>query len=129
MAGRRRELAAVLLLAGACSGYNCGAEPDCILPPCVPRTAIVLRVTSVTGDPVADLSMTVSGAVIGSGSCSVEGAATVCGLVGPSGTYNIRLTAPGFQERTLGVTVAGSTPPCGCPIIETQQLDVSLTPS
>ena len=128
-ADRRHPLATVVLLVCGCVGNNCGTEPDCVPPPCPLPTAIVMNVTSVTGGPIASLIMTASGEVTGSGSCSVENAATVCRLHGTPGLYNIRLTAPGFQEKALSVTVAGKTPPCACAIIQVQQLSISLTPS
>ena len=114
-----------------CAGAGCGhqTEPDCVMPPCALPIAIMLRVTSIAGGPVPGLTLTVSGAVSGSGPCTAGPAATSCVLPGTSGTYNLRLTAAGFEEKTLTVTVQGSTPPCGCTTVQTQQLDVALTPN
>jgi hypothetical protein len=45
-----------------------------------------------------------------------------------AGTYNLLLTAAAFQDKSLSVVVPGSTPPCGCTSVQTQQLSVVLTP-
>jgi len=91
--------------------------------------AVVLQVTSSVGGPVPALTMTLSGAVSGSGPCTVGASSTTCRVPGMPGTYTLRLAAPGFQEKTLGVEVQGSTPACGCASVQTQQLDVVLTPN
>jgi hypothetical protein len=44
------------------------------------------------------------------------------------GIYNIRIEATGFQAVMQSVTVDGSTHPCKCPTVQTQTLDVVLTP-
>jgi hypothetical protein len=74
------------------------------------------------------MSVAVSGSPVVSGACRVEGETTVCRLASPPGTYDIRLTAPGFQEKALTVTVVGSAPPCACVTVQPQQLSVSLVP-
>jgi hypothetical protein len=55
--------------------------------------------------------------------------ASSCFEPGVPGTYNLRLTAPGFQDATLRVVVPGTTPECGCPTVQAQQVSVVLTPS
>ncbi|HVN32553.1 MAG TPA: hypothetical protein VMT45_11265 [Thermoanaerobaculaceae bacterium] len=91
--------------------------------------AIVLSVTSAGGGPVPGLTLTFSGAAVGSGQCDAGPSSTSCVVPGMPGTYELRLTAAGFQEKTLTVAVQGSTPPCGCTSVETRQLDVVLQPS
>jgi hypothetical protein len=44
------------------------------------------------------------------------------------GTYDLRIAVTGFQTLTESVTVDGSTPPCKCAMVQTQTLDVVLTP-
>jgi hypothetical protein len=129
MAQRRREVASLVLL--ACAGVGCGSEtePDCAIAPCPVPMAVILSVTSAAGGPVAGLSMTVSGAASGSGPCSAGDSATLCTVPGMPGTYDVRLTASGFQEKALSVTVEGSSPPCACTSVQTQRLSVVLTPS
>jgi len=45
-----------------------------------------------------------------------------------AGTYDLQFAAAGFQDTTLTVVVQGSTPPCGCPSVQMQQVTVVLTP-
>ena len=39
------------------------------------------------------------------------------------------VSAPGYQTAHRSVVVTGSTPPCGCPRVDTQQIAVALAPS
>lgn len=118
---------ALALLAGGCSAYDHQHGPDCVPPPCPLPIAIVLDVTAAdTGGPIAGLRMAASGAVVGSATCSPGASATVCRLPGPPGAYSIRLTAPGFQEKAFGVTVAGTMPPCACASVQTREMSVVL---
>lgn len=122
-----RSMASLVLALWGGGGCNRQSEPDCIPPPCPVPIAIVARVTSSTGGPVPNLTLT-SGRV--SSSCGVDASASSCIVIGYSGTYNLRLTAPGFEEKTLGLTVQGSpAPPCGCPSVQRQDVDVILNPS
>jgi hypothetical protein len=129
MTDGHRELVGLTLL--VCIGAGCShqAEPDCVARPCPMPMAIVLSVTSAMGGPVPRLTLTYSGVASGSGQCGAGESATSCVVPGMPGTYELRLTAAGFQDKALSVTVQGSTPACGCPSVQTQQLDVVLTPS
>ena len=123
---RRSEIVVLALVISA--GCNV-IGPDCAHPPCPSPMAAVLQVTSSVGGPVPGLTMTMSGAVSGSGPCSVGASSTKCMVPGGPGKYTLRLAAAGFQEKTLNVEVQGSTPECGCTSVQTQQLDVMLTPN
>ena len=103
-------------------------ESDCVHVPCPLPSAIMLTVTSAAGGPVPDLTLTVAGSVSSTGPCSVGPSAASCFVLGTAGTYDLQLTAPGFQNKTLSVTVAGTSPACGCPSVQTQHVDVVLTP-
>jgi hypothetical protein len=121
------SLALALWGGGGCSHHG---EPDCIPPPCPVPIAIMVRVTSSTGGPVPNLVLTLSGPAIGSASCSVDASANSCSVLGDPGIYNLRLTAPGFEEKMLSLTVQGSpAPPCGCSSVQRQDVDVVLSPS
>jgi hypothetical protein len=126
MTGVGRALAILALLVGISAGCT---QPDCIMPPCPMPIAIRVTVTSAAGGPVPGLTMTVSGSVSSSGPCATGESASSCFEPGVPGTYNLRLTAPGFQDATLRVVVPGTTPECGCPTVQTQQVSVVLTPS
>jgi hypothetical protein len=45
-----------------------------------------------------------------------------------AGTYDLHLSAAGFQAKTVSVVVPGNTPACGCPTVETQQVSIVLEP-
>jgi hypothetical protein len=125
-----RSMASLALALCCGGGCNHESDSDCIPPPCPVPMAIMVRVTSSTGGPVPNLTLTLSGAVIGSGSCSAYASANSCVVFGDGGIYNLRLTAPGFEEKTLSVTVQGGpAPPCGCPSVQRQDVDVILSPS
>ena len=122
------RISAVFLL--ACISAGCGhqTQPDCAVPPCALPLAITVTVTSAAGGPVSSLTLTLSGAVSGSGPCGIVGTTTVCTVLGGQGTYNLLLTAAGFQDQKFTVTVPGAMPPCQCPTVQAQQVNVVLTP-
>jgi hypothetical protein len=124
--GFRRNSLAVLVGVSAGCGYT---QPDCVRVPCALPIAVMVSVTSAAGGPVPGLTLTFSGAASGSGPCTVGPSAATCVVPGTAGTYGLRLTAAGFQDRTLTVTVQGSTPACGCPSVQTERLAVVLDPS
>jgi hypothetical protein len=129
MTDGHRPLAGVALALAVGTGCNHQSEPDCVMPPCPLPLAIMVRVTSATGGPVPGLTLTLSGAAAGSRQCSADASTSSCVVAGMPGTYNLRLAAPEFQEKTLSITVQGSTPPCGCTSVQRQDLDVVLSPN
>jgi metal-sulfur cluster biosynthetic enzyme len=84
-------------------------------------------VTATAGGPVAGVIVQVSGAATGTASCSMGTTASTCYLPGVAGTYNLEVTASGFQTTQRTVTVEGTSPECGCPTVLTQHLDIVLT--
>jgi len=112
---------AVGVTIGACS------EGPCVLPPCPFEFAVTLNVRdAVDGGPVAD-------PVANGIPC---GSAGVCfpmkadgGVIGV-GTSTIDVTAAGYGQVQLDVTVPAATPdPCSCqPDYVPQTRDVSLPP-
>jgi hypothetical protein len=88
----------------------------------------MLTATSAAGGPVARLTLTFSGIAVGSSQCLADQSATSCLVPGYSGTYNLELLAPGFEDKTLSVTVPGTTPACGCSSVATQHVNVVLMP-
>jgi hypothetical protein len=130
MTGSGPRLAGLALL--MCFSTGCGhpSQPECVVHPCPVPTAIWVSVTSSMGGPVPGLTVTVSGPLSGSGQCDVGTSATSCIVWGDRpGTYSLQLTAAGFQAKTLSVVVPGSTPACGCPIVDTQQESAVLDPT
>lgn len=128
---RARRWGIVRLAFLICVSSACDHEtgPDCIPRPCpAPPIAIMASVTSSAGGPVSGLTLTLSGAMSGSGQCTAGQSTTECVVRGTPGTYNLQFKAAGFQDKTLGVVVPGSTPPCGCTSVQIQLVTVVLTP-
>jgi hypothetical protein len=126
LARRIGAVGAVAFAAGASIG--CGlTHPDCAHPPCPLPMAVSVTATSAAGGPVADLSVKVL-APGGNGFCTVGATATTCFVPGTAGRYTLEFTAPGFEQKTVTVTVGGETPECGCSRVDTQQISVVLTP-
>ena len=110
---------AFLASLGGCSG-------ECILPPC-PPIAIVLTVTSsASGDPIDDASLQVAGVADSSQSCP-----GTCSVIGGPGTYQLTVSAPGFDTVERTVTVSPAEPVrCECSgFVNTEHLAVALTPA
>jgi len=107
----------------------CG-DDSCIVPPCAAPLAIDLAV-SATNAPagITGLTFTVGGAVSGGGFCQ-KAPVTHCYVQGPAGVYELELSAPGYAQVKIGVTVNGTeTAACGCPRPETQLLSVVMQPT
>ena len=116
--GRTVALWAVLGLASAgCRQHECLALP-CALP-----VAIVITATAADGGaPVSDAAVQVSGALTSTLPCP----GGTCRVPGTAGTYTLDVHAPGFQAAQRTVTVGGTNPACGCPTVETAQVNVAL---
>ncbi len=122
--GRLSGAALLLATLFGCGHDDCGDEPLCPVP-----MAVTVRVRSTAGGAVPALSLTFLGTRAGGGPCTVGETATLCYVPGTAGTYEFRLTAPGFKDETLTVRVDGTQPACGCPKVATQNVDVILTPA
>jgi hypothetical protein len=46
--------------------------------------------------------------------------------VGPPGTYQLEISAPGYQSARRQLVVPGSTPACGCTTVSMQRVTVAL---
>jgi hypothetical protein len=119
--GQPLRVAIVVATLSACGG----SDISCVPPPCAYPIALNITLTSASsGATVKDAVVQFTGPNLGSepcvGSCSVPGYA---------GTYNLDITAPGFQAAKRSVTVTGSTAAaCGCTTTNTVHLDVALVP-
>ncbi|HEX9483704.1 MAG TPA: hypothetical protein VF929_03960, partial [Gemmatimonadaceae bacterium] len=107
----------------ACSS----ADVQCIVLPCPPPEAVTINVLSDTGSAgIANLTMTVSGAVTGSGPCTQAGT-TVCHVLGGAGTYHVQLSAPGYKPVQVDFTVTGTAGGCNsCPKVDTKIVAVKM---
>ena len=120
----------LLLSLLVCAGAGCGhaTQPDCVAVPCPIPMAIMLSVTSQAGGSVPGLTVTISGSASGAAQCTAGASVTSCAVLGTAGTYNLFLSAAGFQDQSLSVVVPGSTPACGCPTVQALQVSAVLTP-
>src|SRR5258708_30686749 len=88
----------------ACSS----ADVQCIVLPCPPPEAVTINVLSDTGSAgIANLTMTVSGAVTGSGPCTQAGT-TLCHVLGGAGTDPLPLRAARHQPAPVVFTLTGT---------------------
>jgi hypothetical protein len=111
---------AVLALNGIAL-MSCARE-DCLALPCPLPLALAINVSGGTaGAPVDGAVVRVSGAAVTTIPCS-----TVCRVPGTAGTYNLEVTAPGFETAQRTVTVQGTTPPCGCPTVVAETVAIVL---
>jgi hypothetical protein len=110
---------ASLVLIGGCGGSACLALP-CAFP-----VAVELTVTSVAGAPIHNATLVATSPGSTTGPCDNQ-----CVVGGGAGKYSITVSAPGFAPASLSVTVTGSGPKeCGCESVDTQHIDVKLTPA
>ena len=126
MAGKVRALLILGMIAFAFSVSRCGGCS--VYPSCVLSTAIRVNVTSAAGEPIAGASAQVSDAPLAI-KCNSGSLANMCIVFGGPGTYNVRVTAAGFQPVTESITVTGTSPRCGCGTPNTRTVTIVLTPS
>ena len=101
----------------------------CIVPPCALPSAVLVHVTSsATGDALPSAMVTATTPVSGTFPCTLAPGAT-CPVFGSYGTYELDVSAPGYRTAHRSVVVTGSSPPCGCPRVDSQQIAVALVPS
>src|SRR5512139_921856 len=102
---------------------SCGGE--CQIPTCAVPFAMRILVTAASGGPVQGVTVPVSGTVGGTAQCSVGTNATDCIVPGPGGTYQLEISAPGFQTVLRSVTVHETIQECACSHVETQTVSVT----
>ena len=90
-------------------------------------TAVVVVVTSTSGEAIAGASAEVTGAVKTVMPCQLGSQANICMVPGLEGTYDLRVSAPGYQSATQTVTVSGTNPQCGCATVNMQTVSMVLT--
>jgi hypothetical protein len=125
-----RRLVAMLARLSVFSLAFAACSEDCVQPPCLSPTAILLTITAAaSGAPVSGAVVTVNGASSGV-PCFSQSTGTLCVVSGYAGTYKLSVAAPGFQSLLRTVVVSGESPSgCGCPSIDTQQISIALVPT
>ena len=96
--------------------------------PCPLPTAVVTNVTNAAGSPLAGLFVDVIAPFTARVSCDATSGR--CVVPGDAGNYTLRIGATGYQtvERRVTVTRVRATTDCGCDVVMTQQLSLTLLP-
>jgi hypothetical protein len=91
---------------------------------------MLISVMSAAGEPITGASAEVSGAVSITPAlkCNTGSLANMCIVFGGAGTYEVRVSAPGFQAVEQSIVVTGSDRACGCGSVDTRMLTISLAP-
>ncbi len=108
----------------------CSNAADCIYLPCaVPEAATVSVTAANAPDGIPGLVATVTGAASSSGPCQ-QAPVTLCHIMGGPGTYQVQLSAPGYQSTQLSLTITGTEAGCNtCGHVDRQDVDVVLKPA
>jgi hypothetical protein len=105
----------------------CDSVATCLALPCALPVAITVSVTSSVSAAGIDGAF-VQAPGYGTPLPCNQSPGTTCRIVGTSGDYELDIGAPGFQTVHRTVHVSGTTPRCGCPIVNSQDLAITLTP-
>jgi hypothetical protein len=114
------------------ASFLVACSSDCIYYPCPEPEAAEISVTASTATAgIAGLTLTLSGAVVGTVPCQQgSGTASVCYVVGGPGAYQAELSAPGYQTVDIKFTVTGITAGCNtCGHVDRQLLSVVMQPA
>jgi hypothetical protein len=115
-----------LAFAAACG--DGGGEVVCVTPLCALPIAIRLTVTGGNAAPVNGLLFKIIGPGAGF-TCDPIGA-SICAVLGYEGSYQLDISAPGFQSVQKTVQVGGTGPQrCGCRVVNTENVVVALVAS
>jgi hypothetical protein len=121
----RQSRASLALAALAFGATRCGT---CEHPPCPLPTALIVFITSVSGDPIISGSVQATGMTTPM-ACHFGSQANMCQLLGAAGTYEVNVTAPGYQAATQRIVVTGHDADCGCGTVDTRMVTIALTPA
>ena len=117
---RRATVLATVLL-GLAALASCGHAQECLALPCPMPMALAISVAGANG-VVADVTVQVSGGTATTMHCSAT-----CAVPGYAGTYDLEISAPGFQVARRTVVVRGEPPDrCSCGTTITEHVDVVL---
>jgi hypothetical protein len=108
----------------------CSGDADCILLPCVPPEAATVFVTASNAPAgIPGLVATITGAVSSTEPCD-QAQVSVCHIPGGPGTYQVQLSAPGYQSAQLTLTITGTEAGCNtCGRVDRQDVQVVMVPA
>lgn len=86
----------------------------------------MIFVTSTSGEPIRGASAEVSG-ISGAIPCVFGAESNVCRVPGSAGTYDVRITAAGYQPATQSIAVTGHSGGCGCGTVDSRTVTIALT--
>lgn len=111
-------------------GAACGGG-DCFIPPCVAPFAAVVNIQSGVAGKALDGAFVRDSNSRNAVLCGFAATSISCRFAGGGGTYEFDIGATGFQtvHRTVTVTQHEPANGCGCTTVDTQTLNVVLTPS
>ncbi len=89
---------------------------------------MMISVTSPTGDPITTASVETANASSAI-PCHSGSSQNICVVMGGAGSYNVRVTATGYQPATQTVVVTGTSSVCGCGTVDTRMVTIVLTPA
>ena len=120
----RQSRASVLLaaLALALGASRCGT---CEHPPCPVPTALIVFITSLSGEPIISGSIQATG-MTAPMACHFGSQANMCMVLGEAGTYQVNVTAAGYEATTESFVVTGHEADCGCGTVDTRMVTIAL---
>lgn len=118
----RRATVLVTVLLGLAALASCGHAQECLALPCPMPMALTISVAGANGVAAADVTVQVSG-----GTATTMHCRATCAVPGYAGTYDLAISAPGFQVARRTVVVRGELPDrCSCGTTSTEHVDVVL---
>jgi len=87
---------------------------------------MIIFIISASGEPIISGSVQATG-MTAPMACHFGSQANMCTVLGSAGTYQLQVTAPGYQSATQSIVVTGHEAECGCGTVDTRMVTVALT--
>ena len=125
MVGPSRAMLLAAVLGFAAS--RCSSSSPCVHPPCPLPRALLINVTSLGGEAITGATAAISGPLTSPAiPCNAGSLGNMCIVNGYGGTYDIRVSAPGYQTVAQTIIVTGNNPECGCQTADTRMVTIAL---
>lgn len=121
-----RQSCALLVIATLALAFGSARCGTCEHPPCPLPTALIVFITSSSGEPIISGSIQATG-MTAPMACHFGSQANMCMVLGAAGTYEVSVTAPGYQAATQSFVVGGHDANCGCGTVDTRMVTIPLT--